>query len=106
MSGWDVSSTPAWDSQDGPEEDQPFPASGNGSQDLVRRTPGSPASGPHETPNGFGPKSLPAGPPPEFFSEDYGQQGQQGQQDPGPERFPQRTPGQSLQDPGSGGFPQ
>jgi hypothetical protein len=104
MSGWDVSSTPAWDPQDGPEEeDQPFPASGNGSQDLVRRTPGSPASGPHEAPNGFGPKSLPAGPPPEFFAEDYGQQGQQ---DPGPERFPQRTPGQSLQDPGSGSFPQ
>ncbi|HEY6496181.1 MAG TPA: hypothetical protein VIZ43_23115 [Trebonia sp.] len=101
MSGWDVSSTPTWGPQDGPEDTQAFTSQGDssrefgtqdfGAQDFGRGGQNSPAGFP-EAGGGFGDGAA-GGPPPEFFGQDYGQD-----QDLGPESFPQRTPGSSLQD--------
>lgn len=83
MSGWDVSSTPTWGSQDGPDETQAFAASGNGARDYGQDLGG-----------GYSGDSRAGGPPPEFFGQqEYGQE-----QDRGPSGYPQRTPGQSFQD--------
>ena len=96
MSGWDVSSTPTWGPQDGPEDTQastPGDGSRDFGQDFGRGGPGSPREGFPEAGGGF-PGESPAGtPPPEFFGQEYGQD-----EDLGPSRFPQRTPGRSLQD--------
>ena len=81
MSGWDVSSTPTWGSQDGPDETQAF-AAGNGARDYGQDFGG-----------GHSGDSRAGGPPPEFFGQDYAQE-----QDRGPGGYPQRTPGQSFQD--------
>jgi hypothetical protein len=101
MSGWDVSSTPTWGSQDGPDETQSFAAAGDGSrdfgaQDISRPAPNSPAGGFPEAPGGFpGENQGQGGPPPEFYSSDYGQQDEH---DVTPGGYPRRTPGRSLQD--------
>ena len=102
MSGWDVSSTHTWGQQDGPDETQTFAAPGAGSRDFGedfgsqefgRMAPGSPSAGFPEVAGGFPGEPSPAGPPPEFFGQGYGQQ------DPnGSGGYPQRTPGRSLQD--------
>ena len=102
MSGWDVSSTHTWGQQDGPDETQTFAAPGAGSRDFGeefgsqefgRMAPGSPAAGFPEVGGGFPGDRSAAGPPPEFFGGDYGQQ------DPnGSGGYPQRTPGRSLHD--------
>ena len=81
MSGWDVSSTPTWGPQDGPEDTQAFTGQGDGSRDFGQDF------GAHD----FG-RGEP-GPPPEFFGQDHGQD-----QELGPGGFPQRTPGRSFQD--------
>ncbi len=83
MSGWDVSSTPTWGSQDGPDETQAFAASGNnGARDHGQDFNG-----------GYSGDNRAGGPPPEFFGQEYGQE-----QELGPSGYPQRTPGQSFQD--------
>ena len=87
MSGWDVSSTPTWGSQDGPEETQAFSAQGNGARDYGQDF-GAPEFG-----GGYAGENMAGGPPPEFFGQDYGQE-----HDRGPGGYPQRTPGQSFQD--------
>lgn len=87
MSGWDVSSTPTWGSQDGPEETQAFSAQGNGARDYGQDF-GAPEFG-----GGYAGDNTAGGPPPEFFGQDYGQE-----HDRGPGGYPQRTPGQSFQD--------
>ena len=98
MSGWDVSSTPSWGPQDGPEDTQAFPGQGDGSrdfgsQDFGRGGPGSPPSGFPEAGGGFPGESAAGGPPPEFFGQEYSHD-----DEIGPGGFPQRTPGRSLQD--------
>ena len=102
MSGWDVSSTPTWGSEDGPEDTQGFRGQGDGSrdfgqeygaQDFGRGGPSSPPAGFPEVGGGFPGESPVGGPPPEFFGQDYDQD-----QDSGPAVFPKRTPGRSLQD--------
>ena len=87
MSGWDVSSTPTWGSQDGPDETQAFSAQGNGARDYGQDF-GAPEFG-----GGYAGENMAGGPPPEFFGQDYGQE-----PDRGPSGYPQRTPGQSFQD--------
>jgi hypothetical protein len=86
MSGWDVSSTPTWGPQDGPEDTQAFTGQDFGGQDFGRGGPSSPEAG------GFPGESQAGGPPPEFFGQEYGQE-----QELGPGGFPQRTPGGSFQ---------
>src|ERR1700744_2119482 len=98
MSGWDVSSTPTWGPQDGPEDTQAFTAPGESSrdfsaQDFGRGGQNPPAGGYPEAGGGFGDGTA-GGPPPEFFGQDYGQDQNL---DLGPGGYPQRTPGQSLQ---------
>jgi hypothetical protein len=102
MSGWDVSSTPKWGPQDGPEETQAFPGQGDGSrdfgqdfgaQDFGRGGPSSPPAGFPEAGGGFPGESAAGGPPPEFFGQEYGQD-----HEIGPGGFPQRTPGRSFED--------
>jgi hypothetical protein len=103
MSGWDVSSTPTWGPQDGPEDTQAFTAPGDssrdfgtqdfGAQDFGRSGPNSPAGSFPESGAGFGDGQA-GGPPPEFFGQDYGQDQHL---DLGPSGYPQRTPGRSLQ---------
>src|SRR6202000_3037646 len=97
MSGWDVSSTPTWGPQDGPEDTQAFAGQGDGSrdfgpdfgaQDFGRGGPGSPPGGFPEVGGGF-PGDSQAGAPPEFFGQD---------QEIGPGGSPQRTPGRSFED--------
>src|ERR1700761_4519707 len=119
MSGWDVSSTPNWGPQDEPEEARDATAPVDGSRDFAAqgyrahdprtqpagaqdsRTAGTGRPG-HTAPAGFpqvpddaGPAGSPASPPPEFFSDDYGQPEDH---EIGPGGFPQRTPGRSLRD--------
>src|SRR6201996_3851457 len=89
MSGWDVSSTPTWGQQDGPDDTQAFTASGEGARDHGQDF-GAPDFG-----GGYSGEGTPGGPPPEFFGQDYGQDQNM---DLGPGGFPQRTPGRSLQD--------
>src|SRR3984885_10372678 len=91
MSGWDVSSTPTWGPQDGPEDTQAFTGQDFGGQDFGRGGPSSPAAGFPEA-GGFPGESQAGGPPPEFFGQEYGQE-----QELGPGGFPQRTPGESFQ---------
>jgi hypothetical protein len=102
MSGWDVSSTPKWGPEDGPEETQAFPARGDGSrdfgqdfgaQDFGRGGPSSPPAGFPEVGGGYPGESAAGGPPPEFFGQEYGQD-----HEIGPGGFPQRTPGRSFED--------
>jgi hypothetical protein len=102
MSGWDVSSTPKWGPQDGPEETQAFPGQGDGSrdfgqdlgpQDFGRGGPSSPPAGFPEAGGGYPGESAAGGPPPEFFGQEYGQD-----HELGPGGFPQRTPGRSFED--------
>jgi len=94
MSGWDVSSTPTWGSQDGPEETQAFTGQGDGSrdfgqdygaQDFGRGGPTSPAAGFPEVNGGFPGDSPAGGPPPEFFGREHDQD-----QELGPGGFPQK----------------
>src|ERR1700733_2528966 len=102
MSGWDTSSTHTWGQQDGPDETQSFAAPGAGSRDFSddfgsqefgRMAPGSPPAGFPQAGNGFPGERSAAGPPPEFYGGEYGQQ------DPrGSGGYPQRTPGRSLGD--------
>ena len=91
MSGWDVSSTPTWGPQDGPEDTQAFTGQDFGGQEFGRGGPGSPAGGFPEA-GGFPGESQAGGPPPEFFGQEPGQE-----QELGPGGFPQRTPGGSFQ---------
>jgi hypothetical protein len=91
MSGWDVSSTPTWGPEDGPEDTQAFTGQDFGGQDFGRGGPSSPAAGFPEA-GGFPGESQAGGPPPEFFGQEYGQE-----QELGPGGFPQRTPGGSFQ---------
>ena len=91
MSGWDVSSTPTWGPQDGPEDTQAFTGQDFGGQEFGRGGPGSPAGGFPEA-GGFPGESQAGGPPPEFFGQEPGQE-----QEIGPGGFPQRTPGGSFQ---------
>jgi len=102
MSGWDVSSTPKWGPEDGPEETQAFPGQGDGSrdfgqdfgaQDFGRGGPSSPPAGFPEVGGGYPGESAAGGPPPEFFGQEYGQD-----HEIGPGGFPQRTPGRSFED--------
>src|SRR5947209_7440749 len=100
MSGWDVSSTPTWGSQDGPEDSHTSTSPGDGTRDFGVQ--GSPTGGlPElpsrlpELPNRLAAGGAAGGPPPEFFGPDYGQQDEQ--HEVGPGGYPQRTPGQSLQ---------
>ena len=102
MSGWDVSSTPKWGPQDGPEETQGFNGQGDGSrdfpqdfgvQDFGRGGPSSPPEGFPEVGGGYPGEGQAGGPPPEFFGQEYGQD-----QEPGSGGFPRRTPGRSFQD--------
>ena len=103
MSGWDVSSTPSWESQDGPDETQTFPAEPSrelGSQDFAARDfgrtpPSSPAAGFPELPGGYAAAGGPDGPPPEFFATGVGPEDSR---ELSPGGYPQRTPGQSLRD--------
>src|SRR6202000_2056732 len=95
MSGWDVSSTPTWGPQDGPDETQSFTSAGDdarhfGSQAFAAQDFGRPAA---SSPAGGFPESHDS-PPPEFFAPEYGQQEQQ---DVTPGGYPRRTPGRSLQ---------
>jgi hypothetical protein len=94
MSGWDVSSTPTWGPQDGPEDTQAFPGQDQdfGSQDFGRGGPSSPAGGFPEA-GGFPGENQAGGPPPEFFGQEHGQD-----QEIGPGGYPKRTPGRSFQD--------
>ena len=90
MSGWDVSSTPTWGPQDGPEDTQASPGQEFGNQDFGRGGgPGSPAGGFPEFGGGYPGEGQAGGPPPEFFGQD---------DDPGQSRYPKRTPGRSFQD--------
>jgi hypothetical protein len=99
MSGWDVSSTPTWGPQDGPEDTQSFTGHGDGSRDFGPQDFGRGGTGPSSPPagfpeaGGFPGEGQAGGPPPEFFGQDYGQD-----QEIGPGGFPQRTPGRSFQD--------
>src|SRR6185437_925594 len=102
MSGWDVSSTPKWGPEDGPEETQAFPGQGDGSrdfgqafgaQDFGRGGTSSPPAGFPEVGGGYPGESAAGGPPPEFFGQEYGQD-----HEFGPGGFPQRTPGRSFED--------
>jgi hypothetical protein len=102
MSGWDVSSTPKWGPQDGPEETQAFPGQGDGSrdfgqdfgaQDFGHGGPSSPPAGFPEVGGGYPGESAAGGPPPDFFGQEYGQD-----HEIGPGGFPQRTPGRSFED--------
>jgi hypothetical protein len=103
MSGWDVSSMPSWESQDGPEETQAFPASSSrelgqqdpGARDYGRTPPRSPAAGFPGAPDGFDAGGAPAGPPAEFFTTGFGPEDSR---ELTPGGYPRRTPGQSLQD--------
>ena len=69
MSGWDVSSTPTWGSEDGPEDTQAFTGQESRGQDFGRGRPNSPAAGFPEA-DGFQGESQAGGPPPEFFGHD------------------------------------
>lgn len=80
MSGWDVSSTPTWGPQDGPDD----------AQGYQRRDDASRGFGGQDN-GGFSGESQAGGPPPEFFGEGYGQEQGSG-------AYPQRTPGESLGD--------
>jgi hypothetical protein len=92
MSGWDVSSTPTWGPEDGPEDTQAFKGQDFGGHEFGRGGPSSPAAGFPEAGGGFAGESRAGGPPSEFFGQEYGQD-----QEPGPGGFPQRTPGGSFQ---------
>lgn len=78
MSGWDVSSTPTWGSQE-PEETQAYSADGSGEYGQNFSAPG--------TGGGYSGGNMAGGPPSEFF----GQEQSEG-------AYPRRTPGQSFQD--------
>jgi hypothetical protein len=81
MTGWDVSSTPTWGSEGGPDETQAFTASGNGAGEYGQNFGAPEAGGSYS-----GGNNMAGGPPSEF----YGQEDQGG--------YPRRTPGQSFQD--------
>src|SRR6266700_3267845 len=103
MSGWDMSSTPTWGPNDGPEEStQSFPVPGTGARDFGQDLPGQDFEIQglrHHTAgsaaNGFHGESAQNGPPPEFFGSDYDSP----EAAPtGPGGFPRRTPGQSMRE--------
>jgi hypothetical protein len=87
MSGWDVSSTPTWGSQDGPDETQAFTASQGGTRGRGQDFGAADFDG------GYPGENMAGGPPAEYFGQEYGQD-----HDVPPGGFPQRTPGQSFQD--------
>src|ERR1700759_3058583 len=89
MSGWDVSSTPTWGQEDGPDDTQAFTASGEGARVHGQDFGGQDFGG------GYSREGAAGGPPPEFFGQDYGQDQNL---DLGAGGFPQRTPGRSLHD--------
>jgi len=67
MSGWDVSSTPTWGPEDGPEDTQAFTGQDFGNQDFGRGGTSSPAAGFPEAGGGFPGESQAGGPPSEFL---------------------------------------